>query len=362
MLLAPLLLAVAHARVLLDEELGSVEQVQPKDALPLLLPMLARPAQGFQVRSDHSLALARDSTLGLGLRGGGAEGWKPSGFDKVDPLIPRPYDREDAYALSTVLEPKGGLGDLEATLTPVPTPGSLNLIEKAISKPVPKLMLKGTKMMCKFLKKWAPRLVGAIAACRLVIMPIQLTPSLSMYPTFDQNDVVAVDKVSKFIFPFKRREVVVFNPPPNFWAELPEEDPHHGKKVRMIKRVVAVAGDTVEMKDGLLYINDEPQEENFILGAAEYDMPKQKVPAKSVFVLGDNRNESFDSHIWGFLPTDHIIGRATMHYRPLIRVGPLDGQETWDNAKGALEAEAEAEAAEAEEEADAPATAETLVS
>ena len=42
-----------------------------------------------------------------------------------------------------------------------------------------------------------------------------------------------MDKVSKFIFPFKHREVVVFTPPPNFWAELPEEDPHHGKKVPM---------------------------------------------------------------------------------------------------------------------------------
>jgi len=351
-----LLLVVAHARVLLGEESQSIEQVQPKDALPLLLPLLA-PAQGFQVR-DQSTALARQPGLGLGLRGGG-EGAKPSGFGKVDPSIPRPFDREDAFALSSVLDSKVP-SDVEASLTPVPTPGGLNLVEKAISKPVPKMLLKGTKMMCGFLKKWAPRLVGAIAACRLVIMPIQLTPSLSMYPTFDQNDVVAVDKVSKFIFPFKHREVVVFTPPPNFWAELPEEDPHHGKKVRMIKRVVAVAGDTIEMKDGLLYVNDVPQEENFILGPAEYDMPKQKVPAKSLFVLGDNRNESFDSHIWGFLPVDHVIGRATMHYRPLIRVGPLDGQETWDNAKGALEAEAEAEA-EAEGEEAPAAGADTLV-
>jgi len=357
-MLAPLLLLVAQARVTLDEEVGrSVEQVQPKDALPLFLPMFARSAQGFQVRSDQSTALARQN-LGLGLRGGAGDGWKPGGLGKMDMNIPKPFDREDAFALSTVLEPRAA-SDLTATLTPVPTPGGLNLIEKAISKPVPKLLLKGTKAMCKILKKWAPRLVGAIAACRLVIMPIQLTPSLSMYPTFDQNDVVAVDKVSKFLFPFKHREVVVFTPPPNFWAELPEEDPHHGRKVRMIKRVVAVAGDIVEMKDGLLYVNGKPQEETFILGPAEYDMPRQKVPEKSVFVLGDNRNESFDSHIWGFLPVDHIIGRATMHYRPLIRVGPLEGQETWDNAKGALEAEAEAEAEGEGEEA--AAGADTLV-
>lgn len=70
----------------------------------------------------------------------------------------------------------------------------------------------------------------------------------------------------------------------------------------LIKRVVAVSGDTIQISDGALYVNGQRRDEPYINEAPAYELPLQRVPAGTVFVLGDNRNHSFDSHYWGFLP------------------------------------------------------------
>ena len=75
--------------------------------------------------------------------------------------------------------------------------------------------------------------------------------------------------------------------------------------------------------DGRLYVNGELQEEPFTNEAAEYTLSPLQVPAGSVFVLGDNRNHSFDSHYWGFLPVENIIGHAVFKYWPPNRVGEI---------------------------------------
>jgi signal peptidase I len=145
-----------------------------------------------------------------------------------------------------------------------------------------------------------------------------------MYPTFDVNDQLAVEKVSKWLHPPARRDVVVFDPPPLFW-DLTSRQPD-GEAV--IKRVVAIAGDTVEVRaGGVLYVNGERQEEPFTNEQADYVLDPLKVPAGSVFVLGDNRNHSFDSHYWGFLPTKNIIGTATLRYWPPNKIGSVAGSE-----------------------------------
>ena len=103
----------------------------------------------------------------------------------------------------------------------------------------------------EFLKEFVPTFAFFLAI-RLTIVEPRYIPSLSMYPTFDINDQLAVEKVSKWLHPPNRRDVVVFDPPPLFW-DLTQRQPD-GEAV--IKRVVGIAGDTVEVKNGgRLYVN-----------------------------------------------------------------------------------------------------------
>jgi hypothetical protein len=78
-----------------------------------------------------------------------------------------------------------------------------------------------------------------------------------------------------------------------------------------------------QVKGGQLYVNGAPRCEAFIYERPAYTLASQRVPPGHVFVMGDNRNNSFDSHIWGPLPLKNVIGRAVFVYWPLNKVGPL---------------------------------------
>ena len=77
------------------------------------------------------------------------------------------------------------------------------------------------------------------------------------------------------------------------------------------------------MKGGQLYVNGRPRCEAFTYERPLYTLQPQRVPPGHVFVMGVNRNNSFDSHIWGPLPLRNIIARAVFVYWPLNKVGPL---------------------------------------
>ena len=80
-------------------------------------------------------------------------------------------------------------------------------------------------------------------------------------------------------------------------------------------------GDRVEVRNGKLFINNVQQEEPFTAEDAKYQFGPVVVPKNEVLVLGDNRNQSLDGHIWGFLPKENVIGRAVFVYWPPWRLG-----------------------------------------
>lgn len=154
---------------------------------------------------------------------------------------------------------------------------------------------------------------------RLFLFEPRFIPSLSMFPTFDIGDQLLVDKISKINRPYNRRDVVVFNPSDRY-TELT------GNTEALIKRIVAVEGDTVEVReDHKLYVNGIQQDEPYINEDPAYSLKLMKVPPGMLLVLGDNRNHSFDGHSWGFLPVKNVIGRAVVKYWPPWRVGWVEG-------------------------------------
>jgi len=193
--------------------------------------------------------------------------------------------------------------------------GGLNLIDEFRS-------WLGSEEGKRDIQTYTISLAIALLLRTLIIEP-RYIPSLSMYPTFDIGDQLAVEKVSKRIRPMERKEVVVFNPPSSFRDIMDVNYGANSKKSKeaLIKRIVAVEGDTVQVTGGKLYVNGEKQDEPFTAEDAAYEFGPIQVPRGDVLVLGDNRNHSLDGHIWGFLPTENVIGRAVFVYWPPWRIG-----------------------------------------
>ena len=147
-------------------------------------------------------------------------------------------------------------------------------------------------------------------------------PSGSMLPTLQIQDKILVEKVtpkitSKSNLSKFRNKIIVFN--------APEELIKAGYRTdtALIKRVIGVPGDKVEVKEGNLYLNDVAQDNYIYDKNINYSIGPLIVPEQSFWVMGDNRNNSMDSHIWGFLPYKKIIGRAVLRYWPLNKIGPI---------------------------------------
>ena len=132
-----------------------------------------------------------------------------------------------------------------------------------------------------------------------VVEPFYI-PSLSMYPTLTVNDQIAVEKFSKIFADPRRGDLVVFSPPKEFYQA---KGLVKATRATLVKRVVAVGGDTVEMREGALLLNGKRLYEPYVREAARYRLPVATVPAGCIFVLGDNRNQSDDSHVWGPHPS-----------------------------------------------------------
>jgi signal peptidase I len=162
-------------------------------------------------------------------------------------------------------------------------------------------------------------------------------PTSSMEPTLQIDDRLIIDKVSFLFRKPQRGEIVVFYPPES--PVVPDPSKVY------IKRVIGLPGDRLAIKGGKVYVNGKVLPENYIAEPANYELPSEQptvcppiclpslklvrennivsftVPDNHYWVMGDNRNNSADSHVWGFLPGDRLVGRALFRYWPLNRFG-----------------------------------------
>ena len=136
----------------------------------------------------------------------------------------------------------------------------------------------------------------------------------SMEPTLESGEFVIVNKLAYMLGKPQVGDVIVFHYP---------RDPSQ----EYIKRVIGLPGDQVSVLAGKVYVNNQPLEEDYIAASPVYE-DTQNVPEDALFVLGDNRNNSSDSHNWGTVPLDYVVGKALFVYWPPTDWGVLEQPST----------------------------------
>lgn len=166
--------------------------------------------------------------------------------------------------------------------------------------------------------EWVVLVIGALLIALLIktfLFQAFYIPSASMDPTLKVHDRVLVNKLSYHLHSVHRGDIIVFSAPP-------EERTPQIKD--LVKRVIGLPGDTIEARDGQIYINDRLLKEPYLpKGTRSDDLPRQVVPAGSYFMMGDNRGASSDSRVFGPIKRSTIIGRAFVKMWPLSRLGFL---------------------------------------
>lgn len=159
--------------------------------------------------------------------------------------------------------------------------------------------------------------LGLALFIRCFIAEPRFIPSDSMLPTLYIGDRLVVEKVSYYFRLPAKGDIVVFQPPQPLLALgfTPDQ--------ALIKRVIGQPGQTVRVQAGKVFVNDQPIAESYIAAPPNYHMETVTVPENTVFVMGDNRNNSNDSHVWGFLPQQNILGRAIFRFFPIDRLGAV---------------------------------------
>ncbi len=127
--------------------------------------------------------------------------------------------------------------------------------------------------------------------------------NISMQPTLHEGEFVLVNKLAYRLGDFQRGDIIVFHYPRN-----PAED--------YIKRVIGLPGDTVVVENEHVIVNGQVLDEPYISAPPLYTS-SWTIPEDQIFVLGDNRNQSSDSHSWGFVPFPNVVGRALIIYWPI---------------------------------------------
>jgi signal peptidase I len=171
------------------------------------------------------------------------------------------------------------------------------------------------KVLWKLIKDWIPTIVIVLILNFLIthyVFVMNIVPTASMDPTIKVNDRVFTLKLfnkSKL----KYGDIVTFHPP------LKTTD-------IFVKRLIGVGGDVIEVKNGSLYINNNKKQENFLHISMNYNYGPITIPSGKYFFLGDNRNNSYDSHLWEttpFVDKSAIIGKSKFIVFPFSEFGSI---------------------------------------
>ncbi len=196
------------------------------------------------------------------------------------------------------------------------------VLKKKREAEFPDIKARGKGKVREYIEAFAVALLIALVVRTLVLQAFKI-PSSSMENTLLVGDHIFVNKflygyhipftkgrVFQFFTP-KRGDIIVF--------VFPED-----KSKDFIKRVVGIPGDVVEIRQKRLYVNGQPMGENYVRFAdgstidgfvrSRDNLPPVKVPPDKLFVMGDNRDRSYDSRFWGFVDMDAVIGKAMVIY------------------------------------------------
>lgn len=171
------------------------------------------------------------------------------------------------------------------------------------------------KGFMKSLFEWVVIIAIAFALSLVIrnfFIDTRIVPTGSMLPTIQLEDRLIVDRFFYKYGEIHRGDVIVFEAPE---AIMKDED--------LVKRVIGLPGETVQVTNGKVYINGQVLDEPYVTSAADYEFGPYTVPEGYFFMMGDNRPVSYDSHRWGALSGDKIIGRVWVRYWPMDRLGTL---------------------------------------
>jgi signal peptidase I len=132
----------------------------------------------------------------------------------------------------------------------------------------------------------------------------------SMVPTLQNNQFLVVSKLDYRLHAPRRGDIIVFRDPFN-----PER--------KLIKRIIGLPGENLEVQDGQVFVDQGHLDEPYIANLGRYNQAPTPIPDGQYYVLGDNRNNSSDSHTWGLLARDKIVGKALLCYWPPEQWGLL---------------------------------------
>jgi signal peptidase I len=185
------------------------------------------------------------------------------------------------------------------------------------TKPGPRGRNRRGRGLARVIAEWVAIITVALSVALLVratVVQAFWIPSTSMTPTLKVGDRLLVDKVSFQVREIHRGEIIVFERPATLKEDFKD----------LIKRVIGLPGDTVEGHDGAVFVNGKRLPEPYLpAGLTTKDFAPQRVPIDNYFVMGDNREVSWDSRYWGTVERKLVVGKAIVRVWPPSQIGRL---------------------------------------